>query len=145
MSIIIPPFAPSPILDYNVNKCTLFLISVTQNKMHECSITESMLSLALEKANEASAGKITRINLVVGELSGIVSECVQFYFDAISKGTIASGAELAFETKPTQVRCRKCDNVFTPSDQNWDCPECHEAGIEIVSGRECYMESIEVE
>lgn len=113
--------------------------------MHEFSITESMLSLALEKANEAKAGRITRINLVVGELSGIVSECVQFYFDAISKNTIAGGAELVFETKPTTVRCHKCNNVFTPGDHNWACPECHETGIDIISGRECYMESIEVE
>ncbi len=113
--------------------------------MHEFSITESMLSLALEKANEASAGKITRINLVVGELSGVVSECVQFYFDFLAKDTIAGGAELAFETKPTTVRCHQCNNVFTPENGNWACPECRETGIEIVSGRECYMESIEVE
>ena len=113
--------------------------------MHEYSITESLLALALEKANEAKAGKITRINLVVGELSGVVGDCVQFYFDFLSKKTIASGAELSFETKPTQVRCQKCDNIFTPVDHDWSCPGCHEIGIEIISGRECYMESIEVE
>jgi hydrogenase nickel incorporation protein HypA/HybF len=115
------------------------------NIMHEYSITESILSLALEKASEANAGKITRINLVVGELSGVVAECVQFYFDHISKDTAADGAGLSFETKPVSVRCHKCDNVFTPKDGNWSCPECHETGIDIISGRECYMESIEVE
>jgi hydrogenase nickel incorporation protein HypA/HybF len=113
--------------------------------MHEYSITESVLSLALEKANAAQASRIKRINLVVGELSGVVSECVQFYFDAISKDTIAGGAELAFEVRPIKLRCRKCQAVFTPKDSEWSCPDCHEAGIEIVSGRECYMESIEVE
>jgi hydrogenase nickel incorporation protein HypA/HybF len=113
--------------------------------MHEFSITESILSLALEKAGEAKAGRITRINLVVGELSGVVSDCVQFYFDTVSKNTIAGGAELAFETRPTKLRCRKCQNVFIPKDSEWSCPDCREAGIEIVSGRECYMESIEVE
>jgi hydrogenase nickel incorporation protein HypA/HybF len=113
--------------------------------MHEASITESMLSLALEKAVEAKAGKITRINLVVGELSGVVPDCVQFYFDAISKNTIADGATLNFETKPTQIRCRKCNTVFTPADHLWACPKCHETSVEIASGRECYMESIEVE
>jgi hydrogenase nickel incorporation protein HypA/HybF len=113
--------------------------------MHEASITESMLSLALEKAREAKADKITRINLVVGELSGVVGDCVQFYFDFLSKGTIAGGAKLSFETKPTQLRCRKCEKVFSPREQDWACPDCREAGIEIISGRECYMESIEVE
>ncbi len=113
--------------------------------MHEASITESLLSLALEKAREAKAEKITSINLIVGELSGVVPECVQFYFDAISKNTMAEGARLNFEIKPTQIQCRKCDNVFTPADHKWECPTCHEASVEIASGRECYMESIEVE
>jgi hydrogenase nickel incorporation protein HypA/HybF len=113
--------------------------------MHDYSITESLLSLALEKANEAGAAKITRINLVIGELSGVVSECVQFYFDAISRDTIASGAQIEFEMKPTRVRCHKCQAVFAPRNSDWSCPDCHEMGIEIVSGRECFMESIEVE
>ena len=130
-----PLFAPFPSLLYNESG----------KYMHEYSITESILSLALEKANEANAGKITRINLVVGELSGVVAECVQFYFDHISKDTPADGAGLSFETKPASVRCHKCNNVFTPKDGDWSCPECREAGIDIVSGRECYMESIEVE
>ena len=113
--------------------------------MHEASITESLLSLALEKAGEAKAKKLTRINLVVGELAGVVPECVQFYFDAMSKNTIADGAVLSFEMKPTRIRCRKCEKEVAPADHEWSCPDCHEMSAEIVSGRECYMESIEVE
>ncbi|OGO31975.1 MAG: hydrogenase maturation nickel metallochaperone HypA [Chloroflexi bacterium RBG_16_56_11] len=113
--------------------------------MHEYSITESLLSLALEKASEARAGKITRINLVVGELAGVVGECVQFYFDAISQETIARGARLSFEMRPTKVRCQKCQTVFSPDGHDWSCPGCREMAVEIVSGRECFMESIEVE
>lgn len=116
-----------------------------RKRMHELSITQSMLSLALEKANEAKASKITRIYLVIGELSGIVDECVQFYFDFLSKDTIATGASLSFERKPTTLRCRKCETVFAPRNHDWSCPDCHEAGIEIISGRECYMESMEAE
>jgi hydrogenase nickel incorporation protein HypA/HybF len=121
------------------------LIMKKVSTMHEYSITESILSLALEKAKEANAVRITQINLVIGELSGVVAECVQFYFDHISKNTTADGASLDFATRPTQVRCQKCDKVFTPENGDWSCPECHETAIDIVSGRECYMESIEVE
>ena len=113
--------------------------------MHEYSITESVLNLAVEKANEANAEKITRINLVVGELSGVVDECVRFYFEHISKDTKADGAELCFETVPTKLRCRKCEKDFSPVGMEWLCPDCQEPSIEITSGRECYMESIEVE
>jgi hydrogenase nickel incorporation protein HypA/HybF len=113
--------------------------------MHEASITESLLSIALEKAGEANAARITKINMVIGELSGVVGECVQFYFDFLSKDTIAGGAKLEFETVPTKVRCQKCAEVFSPADGDWSCPKCRETGIEIITGRECYMESIEVE
>jgi len=113
--------------------------------VHEASVTESLLNLALDKAKEAKANKITRINLVFGELSGIVAECVQFYFDVISKDTLAEGAALNFEMKPAVIRCNKCKKEFKPVDQDWTCPDCREMSIDIVSGRECYMESIEVE
>ena len=113
--------------------------------MHEYTITESMLSLALEKAKEAKASRIRRINLVLGELSGVVSDCVQFYFEVIGKDTIASGAELAFEIRPTRLRCRSCETTFHPEDSQWSCPSCREAAVDIIAGRECYLESIEVE
>jgi len=113
--------------------------------MHELSITQSILSIALEKAKEASAKKITKINLTIGELSGVVDECVQFYFDLLSKDTIAAEASLSFHRPPTKLRCRSCNTTFLPDNLNWACPSCREQKIEIVSGRECYVSSIEVD
>ena len=113
--------------------------------MHELSITQSILSIALEQAKTAQANKITKINLTIGELSGIVDECVQFYFDIISKDTIAAEASLSFDRPPTKLCCRNCATTFSPDNLDWACPNCHEQKIEIVSGRECYVESIEVD
>ena len=113
--------------------------------MHEFSITQNILSIVLEKADEAHASRISKINLVTGELSGIVDECVEFYFGFLSKDTIAAEAALSFHHPPTQLRCRSCGKVFTPSNGNWVCPSCQEPTLEIVSGRELYVESIEVE
>jgi hydrogenase nickel incorporation protein HypA/HybF len=113
--------------------------------MHEFSITQSILSTALEKATEARASKITGINLITGELSGVVDECVQFYFDFLSKDTMAAGATLFFEKVPFQLRCRSCDTVFSPVNATWICPSCREHKVEVISGRECYLKSIEVD
>ena len=113
--------------------------------MHELSITQSILSIALDKANSVKAKRVSQVNIVIGELSGIVGECVQFYFDFLSKGTIATQASLSFHQTPTRLRCRNCATVFSPDDLDWTCPNCHEHKIEITSGRECYVESIEVE
>ncbi len=113
--------------------------------MHELSITQSILSIALEQAKTAQANKITKINLTIGELSGIVDDCVEFYFELLSKDTIAAGASLCFDRQPTKVRCRNCDTIFSPDNLDWACPNCQEQQIEIISGRECYVSSIEVE
>jgi hydrogenase nickel incorporation protein HypA/HybF len=113
--------------------------------MHELGITENIVNIALSKAGEAQAKKVTQINLVIGELSGFVPDCIQFYFDSLSKGTIAQEAVLHFESVPTQLRCRDCSAVFHPRDSLWACPECRGQSIEISQGRGLYIESIEVE
>ena len=113
--------------------------------MHEFSITQSILSIAVEQAKNAQASKITKINLTTGELSGIVDECVQFYFDFLRKDTIAAEATLSFDHPPTKLRCRNCATTFSPDNLVWSCPNCQEQKIEILSGRECYVSSIEVD
>jgi hydrogenase nickel incorporation protein HypA/HybF len=112
--------------------------------MHELGVTQSIISIALKQAEEAQASKIAKISVVIGELSGFVPDCIEFYFDFLSKDTIAQGATLHFESVPAQVRCRNCHTTFCPQD-TWDCPKCHSMNVEIVGGRELYMESIEVE
>ena len=113
--------------------------------MHEFSITQSILDIALERAGEDQASRITKINVTLGDLSGISEECVQFYFDFLSKDTIAAEASLAFDKVPTQLRCRECGTTFSPDDSAWLCPGCKEQKIDIIFGRECYINSIEVE
>jgi hydrogenase nickel incorporation protein HypA/HybF len=113
--------------------------------MHELPVTQGMLAIALEHAQKAGAKKITAINLVIGEMSGIVDDSVQFYFDFIAKDTLAEGASLRFERVPTRFHCRACEQDFSDSDRNWVCPHCGEWTVEILSGREFYVESIEVD
>ena len=113
--------------------------------MHELSVTQGILDIALEKAREARASRITTINLVIGELSSIVDDCVQFYFDFLSKESIASDAKLSFTRIPMQVRCRGCRFSFSPDKSAWSCPQCGKWDAEITAGQEFYIDSIEVE
>ena len=113
--------------------------------MHEFSITQSILAIALEQAEKNNAKKIKNINISIGELSGIVDDCVEFYFPFISKDTIANETTLSFEKIPTVLRCRDCENTFSPDDIIWTCPECGSQSLEIISGRECHINTIEVD
>ena len=113
--------------------------------MHELAITQSMLDLVLKEAEKAGAKKVGKINLVIGEMTGVVDECVEFYLNFLSKGTIAEGAALSFAMVPTTARCRGCDKLFEIKEFDWACPYCHSNSMEIVAGKELFVESIEVE
>ena len=113
--------------------------------MHELAITQNMLDLVLEKAQEAEAKEVKRINLVIGEMTGVVKECVQFHFDFLGKGTIAGGAALSFTLVPAKLRCRDCGQSFELNEFDSRCPHCGGDSMEIVAGKELFVESIEVE
>jgi len=113
--------------------------------MHELAITQNMFDLVLEQAEKAEAKKVGKINLVIGEMTGVVGDCVQFYFDFISKGTLAEGATLSFAMVPPKARCRDCDKTFELKEFDWTCPYCGGNSLQIVAGKELFVESIEVE
>ena len=113
--------------------------------MHELAITRGLLDLVLEHAKQVGASKVLKVNVVAGELSGYVDECMQFYYDEFSKGTIAEDARLSFTRVPTQGRCRDCGHEFTIEGMNWICPECGSNNVQLVKGMELFVESIEVD
>ncbi len=113
--------------------------------MHELSVTQSILEIALRHAEKANARRITRLNLVIGELSGIVGDSVQFYWDIVGRGTIAEGAELCFERVPAALRCLDCSHTFTLDGREYACPSCGSARIAIAGGDDFRLESIEIE
>jgi hydrogenase nickel incorporation protein HypA/HybF len=113
--------------------------------MHELSVTESILEIALRHASSAQAKRITDLYLVIGQLSSIVDDSVQFYWEIITKGTLAEGSRLHFERISTQLNCLDCDNHYSPSDEDFSCPACSSARVKVIAGEEFQLEAIEVE
>ena len=113
--------------------------------MHELSVTESILEISLRHANNSNAKSITNIYLVIGQLASIIDDSVQFYWNIISKGTLADGAVLNFRRIPTTLACLDCNNQYLPGDDSLDCPKCKGHHVKILSGEEFYMEAIDIE
>ena len=111
--------------------------------MHELSITEGILSIAL---GAAGGRRITAINLMIGDLSSFVDDSMQFYFDILSRGTLAESATLTFLRQPATATCSACGHVFeTKAPLSPECPKCGSVHLAITGGRELRVESIEVE
>ncbi len=113
--------------------------------MHELSIVEALMATVMEKAEEAQAKKVLRIYVVIGELSGVIDDAVEFYVGFLGKDTIAKDAEVFIQHPPTLVKCRNWGTEYEPVNLNLTCPNCKERKVEILSGRELYIDSVEVE
>lgn len=113
--------------------------------MHELGVTESIASIVLKHAQMNKARRISKVNIRLGELTGIVDHYVSFYWDMVTKDTIAQGAELNFIKIPVIAYCPGCKEEFEVKEYDLTCPGCGKAETELISGREFLVESIEVE
>ena len=113
--------------------------------MHELSVTQSILTITLKHAQRAGAARVKELNLVVGELSSIVDDSVQFYWDMISRGTIAEGAVLHFRRIPAALHCEDCAHEFPLDHREYVCPACGSQRVRVTRGDEFFLESIDVD
>jgi len=113
--------------------------------MHELAVTENIIEVVKRHAEQADAKRVLKIHLVIGELASIVDDCIQFYFDYMSRDTIMQQAELVFERIPVSLCCKDCQHHWSPAAGDWTCPACGAARAELVAGREFYIDRIEIE
>jgi len=125
--------------------------------MHELSITQAILDTALRHAEQAHVKTIRALDLRVGALSGIVDESIRFYFEMVSRDTLAEGALLRIEVVPPHARCRACGAEYDfPFEADvaeaWlaqlgslERCACAQRAYELSGGTGCYLDSIDVE
>lgn len=113
--------------------------------MHELPVTESILEIALRYANKAGAKRVTDLYLVIGQLSSLVDDSIQFYWDMIAKDTIAEGASLHFERIPAEMHCLDCGESFSPDEETLACPKCGSIRVKVTRGEEFRLDSIDVD
>ena len=113
--------------------------------MHELPVTQSILEIALRYGDQNGAKCITHLYLVIGDLSSIIDDSVQFYWDIISQGTIAEGATLHFERVPTRMVCFECGHTYFPEPGTLACPNCNSARVQVVAGDEFRLDALDIE
>jgi hydrogenase nickel incorporation protein HypA/HybF len=112
--------------------------------MHEAGLMQNVLEMAVARAKAHDAARIEAINIKIGMLSGVVPDALEFAFEAMKKGTLAESARLNVEYAPVVCWCRGCEKEFKPEDFSSICPVCGKNDIEIRSGLEMNLVSIEV-
>lgn len=110
--------------------------------MHELSITQTILDIALKHAHGAV---ITDIRITIGDLTSLVDDCIQFYWDIISENTSAVGAKLHFNRIPARAKCEACGRDYTLKEEGLLCPHCGSHRVVITAGKEFLVDSIEIQ
>ena len=111
--------------------------------MHELSIAQSIMEIALDQMKTHGMSKIETILLRVGALQGVVEDCLSFGFDLLARETPLQGARLVFEKIPIRGRCLTCGQEFTMGHWIDDCPFCSTSRVEVTSGKELEIVQIE--
>ena len=110
--------------------------------MHELVLTQNILNLALK---HAGLRQIKHVNLSIGEFSDEREEAIRFHWEEAARGTPAQGAEVHFRRVEAEMKCLACKLVFHPNDENSLCPSCGSHRLQLLSGDDVQLESIDVE
>jgi len=113
--------------------------------MHEMGIAMQIVEIAAASIPKGMENiKVEKVNLKVGKLSAVVPESLRFCFDIVAKDTPLSGAQLMIEEVPVVATCNECSAEWTITGPVFTCIKCGSGSIQIVSGRELDIVSIEI-
>jgi hydrogenase nickel incorporation protein HypA/HybF len=111
--------------------------------MHELSLSGAIVNTVVKHAD---GRPVSVVNLRVGALRQVVPDTLEFYFGFVAKGTVCAGARLEQELIPARLRCAECTHEWEIDLPVFMCPRCGPAAkVEVASGNEFEVESIEIE
>lgn len=112
--------------------------------MHELSLAEQTLAIALDAARRQGATSIQSMHLRIGQWSGVEPEALRFALDVVLAGTCAEGATVTLESVAPACRCPDCGQEFEVLDFSYECPHCGRLGHGLIRGQEMDLVSMEV-
>ena len=110
--------------------------------MHELSVAGAVVDTAIK---HAGGRPVTLVSLRVGRLRQVVPDTLEFYFEFVARGTVCEGARLEQEIVEASLRCNPCELAWAIEIPAFRCPTCGGADVEVASGNEFEVESIEIE
>lgn len=113
--------------------------------MHELSIAMALVKQVESIASEQKASAVRKVAVMVGALSGVDPEALRGAFPLAAEGTLTAGAELVIAWVPASVWCKVCGKASSPESPFIYCEGCASTTVDIETGRELCITSVEVE
>jgi hydrogenase nickel incorporation protein HypA/HybF len=110
--------------------------------VHELSVSSAVVDTVVR---HAAGRRVMSVHLRLGRLRQVVPDSLEFFFELVSRDTVCEGATLTHEVVPARLRCVPCAREWEIDMPAFRCEECGGADVEVLSGEELEVESIEVE
>lgn len=120
--------------------------------MHEASIVEGLLKLALHAADEyhlanpdKAQPRITEIVCEAGLLASFEEETLRACFEIFAEGGRAEGARLVIRRQPLACACNACGARFQLARRHFVCPECGRDNIKFSGGSGILLQAVNID
>ena len=113
--------------------------------MHEIRIAEDLSAIVLETARNESLTKVTKVNIIFGQMIQIVPDIFEFAFRETVRNSVAREAEVDIEIVPVKMKCMNCGSDFQVKENRFACNICRSTDLGIIQGKELFIKSIEGE
>ncbi|MFD1294817.1 hydrogenase maturation nickel metallochaperone HypA [Lutibacter holmesii] len=112
--------------------------------MHELSIALGIVKIAEDEIVKVNAKKVIKIELVVGVLSGVELNSLNFVWSSAVKNTVLASAKKEVEVIVGKGRCKDCGVEFEMENIYDVCPKCGSNFKDILQGEELKVKTLEV-
>ncbi len=109
--------------------------------MHELSLCQAIVDTVRHHADNR---QLRRVNVRIGHLRQVVPESLLFSWEVITDGTDLAACELAIEQVAAVIKCRRCGAVTELDLPLFACPECEGHDVEVMSGEEFQIASLDL-
>ncbi|HBH27690.1 MAG: hydrogenase maturation nickel metallochaperone HypA [Desulfofustis sp. PB-SRB1] len=115
--------------------------------MHEMSLMQSLFDQLRQLAAEHEATRVIKVTMVIGPLSGVVVESLQFGFSVLAKQSpLTASATLEVVLPPVDYRCSDCGAVEKGVKSRPEvCPRCGDTLLIAEGGNELILQQVEME
>lgn len=114
--------------------------------MHELGIAEGILRASIKGAEDAGATRINDVDVIIGELTEIMEDALQFAWESIRAGTMADQALLHVSFIKPLSACADCGHEFEHGRYDGArCPACGSFVVVLQRGRELTIDSIDID
>lgn len=115
--------------------------------MHEFSIAQNIVNAIrteLKKVKPAPK-RLKKARIVAGQYHQLIPENLQFAYEILIKDSPLAGSVLVIDSRPIVGVCGQCKQRTEIRGAAFLCGKCGSTSIELVEGRELYLDSLEVE